>query len=159
MASSKNSGFQREEARLAAGDLHGWNCSPDLEVTTKEKILNNIKHELVLNWCYPAKSDSGNIPPFPAEADTGPQTHPHFGTTEIPHPVGVIVTRMSELQDLFNNLAKGASYGQSTTHWRKLIPKVDGGGSSRITLHSLTMYADHWVNVSQFPHRFYAVRT
>jgi len=31
--------------------------------------------------------------------------------------VGVIVTRMSELQELFNDLGKGASYGASTTHW------------------------------------------
>ncbi|MFZ0319785.1 MAG: BglII/BstYI family type II restriction endonuclease [Candidatus Sulfotelmatobacter sp.] len=43
--------------------------------------------------------------------------------------VGVIVTRMSELQDLFDELGKGASYGASTTHWHKLIPKVDGGGA------------------------------
>ena len=43
--------------------------------------------------------------------------------------VGVIITRMSELQGLFNKLGKGASYGQSTTHWKKLIPKVDGGGA------------------------------
>lgn len=43
--------------------------------------------------------------------------------------VGVIVTRMSELQDLFNELGKGKSYGASTTHWDKLIPKVDGGGA------------------------------
>lgn len=43
--------------------------------------------------------------------------------------VGVIVTRMTELQDLFDELGKGASYGQSTTHWKKLIPKVDGGGA------------------------------
>ncbi len=43
--------------------------------------------------------------------------------------VGVIVTRMSELQDLFDKLGKGPSYGQSTTHWNKLIPKVEGGGA------------------------------
>jgi len=43
--------------------------------------------------------------------------------------VGVIVTRLSELQELFNQLGKGASYGASTTHWDKLIPKVDGGGA------------------------------
>jgi hypothetical protein len=43
--------------------------------------------------------------------------------------VGVMVTRMSELQALFNKLGKGASYGASTTHWDKLIPKVDGGGA------------------------------
>ena len=31
--------------------------------------------------------------------------------------VGVMITRMSELQELFNRLGKGASYGASTTHW------------------------------------------
>jgi hypothetical protein len=43
--------------------------------------------------------------------------------------VGVMITRMSALQALFNELGKGASYGASTTHWGKLIPKVDGGGA------------------------------
>jgi hypothetical protein len=43
--------------------------------------------------------------------------------------VGVMITRMSELQGLFNRLSKGKSYGASTTHWNKLIPKVDGGGA------------------------------
>jgi hypothetical protein len=43
--------------------------------------------------------------------------------------VGVIITRLSELQTLFDGLGKGASYGPSTTHWDKLIPKVDGGGA------------------------------
>jgi hypothetical protein len=43
--------------------------------------------------------------------------------------VGVIITRLSELQSLFDSLGKGASYGNSTTHWDKLIPKVDGGGA------------------------------
>jgi hypothetical protein len=43
--------------------------------------------------------------------------------------VGVIITRLTELQALFNRLGKGKSYGASTTHWNKLIPKVDGGGA------------------------------
>jgi len=43
--------------------------------------------------------------------------------------VGVIITRLSELQSLFNELGKGKSYGSSTTHWDKLIPKVDGGAA------------------------------
>jgi hypothetical protein len=43
--------------------------------------------------------------------------------------VGVIVTRLSELQDEFDRLGRGSSYGNSTTHWDKLIPKVDGGGA------------------------------
>ncbi len=43
--------------------------------------------------------------------------------------VGIIITRLTELQELFDKLGKGASYGPSTTHWDKLIPKVDGGGA------------------------------
>ncbi|MGH9877549.1 MAG: BglII/BstYI family type II restriction endonuclease, partial [Nitrososphaerales archaeon] len=43
--------------------------------------------------------------------------------------VGVIITRLTELQRLFDELGKGKSYGASTTHWDKLIPKVDGGGA------------------------------
>ena len=43
--------------------------------------------------------------------------------------VGVIITRSSELQSLFDELGKGTSYGNSTTHWDKLIPKVSGGGA------------------------------
>jgi restriction endonuclease BglII len=43
--------------------------------------------------------------------------------------VGVMITRLTELQELFDKLGKGASYGASTTHWDKLIPKVDGGGA------------------------------
>ncbi|MFZ2028988.1 MAG: BglII/BstYI family type II restriction endonuclease, partial [Vitreimonas sp.] len=40
---------------------------------------------------------------------------------------GVIVTRCDHLQEIFNALGKGASYGQSTTHMSKLVPKAQGG--------------------------------
>jgi hypothetical protein len=43
--------------------------------------------------------------------------------------VGVIVTRLTELQTLFNSMGRGASYGNSTTHWEKLMPRVHGGGA------------------------------
>ena len=43
--------------------------------------------------------------------------------------VGVIITRLWELQKLFDKLKKGKSYGNSTTHWNKLIPKVEAGGA------------------------------
>jgi len=43
--------------------------------------------------------------------------------------VGVIITRLTELQHLFDELGKGDSYGNSTTHWDKLMPKVDGGAA------------------------------
>jgi hypothetical protein len=42
--------------------------------------------------------------------------------------VGVIITRASELQSIFDALGKGSSYGQATTHHLKLWPKVEGGG-------------------------------
>jgi hypothetical protein len=38
--------------------------------------------------------------------------------------VGVILTRASELQRVFDRLGKGSSYGPSTTHLSKLIPKM-----------------------------------
>jgi hypothetical protein len=42
--------------------------------------------------------------------------------------VGVIVTRTDELQNIFDNLGKGSSYGASTTHMGKLRPRIEGGG-------------------------------
>ena len=42
--------------------------------------------------------------------------------------VGIILTRASELQRIFDQLGKGASYGNSTTHHSKLWPRLDGGG-------------------------------
>src|SRR3972149_6789537 len=42
--------------------------------------------------------------------------------------VGVIITRCDELQDIFNSLGKGSSYGASTTHMSKLLPRIEGGG-------------------------------
>lgn len=44
--------------------------------------------------------------------------------------VGVIVTRCSELQNIFNALGKGSSYGNSTTHMNKLLPRIEGGGGA-----------------------------
>lgn len=43
--------------------------------------------------------------------------------------VGVLVTRCDSLQAIFNQLGRGSSYGESTTHMRKLLPKVEGGGA------------------------------
>jgi hypothetical protein len=41
--------------------------------------------------------------------------------------VGVIITRSDELQEIFKMLNKGKSYGASTTHIGKLIPRIEGG--------------------------------
>ncbi len=42
--------------------------------------------------------------------------------------VGVIITRTDELQHIFDGLGRGRSYGNSTTHMSKLLPRIDGGG-------------------------------
>ncbi len=42
--------------------------------------------------------------------------------------VGVIITRCDELQDVFEELGRGSSYGQSTTIMSKLLRKLEGGG-------------------------------
>lgn len=42
--------------------------------------------------------------------------------------VGVIITRSDMLQKIFDNLHKGSSYGASTTHMGKLLPRIEGGG-------------------------------
>jgi hypothetical protein len=41
--------------------------------------------------------------------------------------VGVIITRCSALQKIFNALGKASSYGASTTHMNKLLPRLFGG--------------------------------
>jgi hypothetical protein len=41
--------------------------------------------------------------------------------------VGVIITRCSQLQQIFDQLGKGTSYGASTTHLDKLLPRLRGG--------------------------------
>lgn len=44
--------------------------------------------------------------------------------------VGIIVTRCDELQDIFNELGRGSSFGASTTHMSKLLPRIEGGGGA-----------------------------
>jgi hypothetical protein len=41
--------------------------------------------------------------------------------------VGLIVTRSSHLQRIFVGLGRGNSYGASTTHIDKLLPRLEGG--------------------------------
>lgn len=42
--------------------------------------------------------------------------------------VGIMITRCDHLQSIFNQLGKGNSYGASTTHMSKLLPRIQGGG-------------------------------
>lgn len=41
--------------------------------------------------------------------------------------VGVIITRSDGLQDIFDGLGRGSSYGSSTTHMSRLLPRLQGG--------------------------------
>lgn len=44
--------------------------------------------------------------------------------------VGIIITRCDNLQDIFNSLGRGPSFGASTTHMSKLLPRIEGGGGA-----------------------------
>lgn len=44
--------------------------------------------------------------------------------------IGVIITRCDDLQDIFNELGRGQSYGASTTHMSKLLPRIEGGSGA-----------------------------
>lgn len=44
--------------------------------------------------------------------------------------VGVIITRADALQQIFKDIGRGSSYGASTTHMAKLLPKIEGGGAA-----------------------------
>jgi len=44
--------------------------------------------------------------------------------------VGIIITRCDELQEVFESLGRGKSYGASTTHMSKLVPRMEGGGGA-----------------------------
>lgn len=44
--------------------------------------------------------------------------------------VGVIITRCDHLQDIFKDLGRGDSYGASTTHMSKLLPRIEGGSGA-----------------------------
>ncbi len=43
---------------------------------------------------------------------------------------GIIITRCDELQAVFDSLERGSSYGSSTTHMSKLLPRIEGGGGA-----------------------------
>ncbi len=44
--------------------------------------------------------------------------------------VGIILTRCDELQEIFDCLGRGKSYGNSTTHMSKLLPRIAGGSGA-----------------------------
>ena len=44
--------------------------------------------------------------------------------------VGVIITRCDDLQHIFDSLGRGKSFGASTTHMSRLLPRIEGGGGA-----------------------------
>lgn len=44
--------------------------------------------------------------------------------------LGLIITRTDELQEIFDELGRGDSFGASTTHMSKLLPRIQGGGGA-----------------------------
>jgi hypothetical protein len=44
--------------------------------------------------------------------------------------VGIIITRSDRLQEIFDALGRGSSFGSSTTHISKLLPRIEGGGGA-----------------------------
>ncbi len=44
--------------------------------------------------------------------------------------VGVIITRCDELQEIVEGLGRGSSFGNSTTHMGKLLPRILGGSGA-----------------------------
>jgi hypothetical protein len=73
--------------------------------------------------------------------------------------VGVIITRASALQQLFDGLGKGASYGSSTTHWDKLTPRLDGdaAGGCPVLAFGITeaLYIDDIVHPYDYKERYF----
>jgi hypothetical protein len=43
--------------------------------------------------------------------------------------MSLIITRASELQDMFQEFGRESSYGNSTTHMGKLVPKLNNRAS------------------------------
>jgi hypothetical protein len=60
--------------------------------------------------------------------------------------VGVIITRATNLQQIFNALRKGKSYGNSTTHLDKLIPRLEGGGGGGCPVVVIAIRKEAYVN-------------
>ena len=105
---------------------HGWREKNfDTKVTVDENVMNSPTHKvdcfknriaLEIEW--------NNKDPF-FDRDLN-NFRLLFELRAI--SVGIIITRCDDLQDIFNFLGRGSSYGASTTHISKLLPRLYGGG-------------------------------
>ena len=61
--------------------------------------------------------------------------------------VGIIVTRSSQLQQIFKGLGKKVAdkYGASTTHMDKLLPRLEGGGGGGCPILAFGITSDRYV--------------
>ena len=60
--------------------------------------------------------------------------------------VGIIVTRCDALQAIFDGLDRGKSYGSSTTHMSRLLPRIEGGGGGGCPILVLGIRKDLYVD-------------
>jgi hypothetical protein len=61
---------------------------------------------------------------------------------------GVIITRCDELQTIFKRLGRGHSYGASTTHMSKLLPRLEGGAGGGCPVLTFGISAKLYVEAS-----------
>lgn len=127
---SVGGGRKSKVAEWIDGELlnHGWNAKNfDTKITVDEQSLDSPTHEvdcfkngvaLEIEW--------NNKDPF-YDRDLN-NFRLLFDLRVI--SVGVIITRCDELQDIFDALGRGSSYGASTTHMSKLLPRIQGGGGA-----------------------------
>ena len=108
--------------------LRGWKAKNfDTKITVDESVMESPTHEvdcfknrvaLEIEW--------NNKDPF-FDRDLN-NFRLLFDLRAI--SVGVIITRCDELQTVFDELGRGSSYGASTTHMSKLLPRIQGGGGA-----------------------------
>ncbi|MBV9572315.1 MAG: restriction endonuclease [Alphaproteobacteria bacterium] len=63
--------------------------------------------------------------------------------------VGVIVTRATELHSTIRKLRKKTSYGESTTHFDKLLPRIEGGGGGGCPIVAFAIKKECYIDDSQ----------
>jgi restriction endonuclease BglII len=63
--------------------------------------------------------------------------------------VGVIVTRATELGAIIRKHRKSTSYGSSTTHFDRLLPRIEGGGGGGCPIVAFAIKKECYVDDSQ----------
>lgn len=124
---TKGGGRKSEISQFIDGELYGrgWiEKSFSTQVVVDENVMNTPTHQVD---CYKnrvaVEIEWNNKDPF-FDRDLN-NFRLLFDLRAI--SVGVIITRADHLQDIFNEIGRGSSYGPSTTHISKLIPRIQGG--------------------------------